>query len=76
MTRAINLALPEGDVVNLCDSNAISISAIETLKSGGTHLVCVTIEGADEARALFRSAIILGPVLRTAFLRTNPSTYR
>ena len=76
MTRAINVNLPEPEVLARCQSKSIPISAIETLQSGGTHFVCVTIDGADEARVLFKSAIIEGPVRRFAFLRSNPSRYR
>ena len=49
MSRAMNIKLPEPEVRAGCDSAGISISAIEVLPSGGTHLVCTTIEGADEA---------------------------
>lgn len=52
----MNLSLPEQVVIDRCVHEAISISAIETLLSGGTHLVCVTIEGADEARRLLSEA--------------------
>lgn len=75
MSRAINLALPEPEVVAACAKNAIRISAVETLLSGGTHLVCVTSDGANQARALFKRSIIEGAVRRSAFLRKNPSSY-
>jgi len=69
----MNLALTEQNVVEQCKKKAIRVSAIETLQSGGTHLVCLTIEGADEARHLFRQSIIEGPVRRVSFLRHEPS---
>src|SRR3546814_19349598 len=42
VSRAVNLALPEADVQARCAESGVSISSIEPLKSGGTHLVCVT----------------------------------
>lgn len=71
ITRAMNLDLPEQEVIDSCRRAAVSISAIETLLSGGTHLVCVTIEGADEARHLFRHSIIIGSVRRASFQRID-----
>lgn len=68
-TRAMNLALTEVEVSDRCGKAAIRISAMEELLSGGTHLVCVTIEGADEARHLFRQNVIAGPVRRASFQR-------
>jgi hypothetical protein len=67
MTRAMNIKLPEPDVRAICASQSIRISAIETLPSGGTHLVCTTIEDADEARRKFKKNLIEGRVKRFAF---------
>lgn len=74
-TRAMNLSLPEQDVVDRCKQKNIRISAIEPLFSGGTHLVCVTIEEADEARIVFKKAIVLGPVRRFSFQRADFSRF-
>lgn len=71
ITRAMNLDLPEQEVIERCRRAAVAISAIETLPSGGTHLVCVTIEGADAARHLFKQSIILGTVRRASFQRID-----
>lgn len=67
VTRAMNLNLTEQEVIDKCRRGAIKVSAIETLPSGGTHLVCLTIEGANEARRLFKQSIIEGPVRRASF---------
>ena len=72
----MNLALPEQEVIDRCLRKAISISAIETLLSGGTHLVCVTIEGADEARHLFKQNLIYGRVRRASFQRIDTTRLR
>lgn len=76
ITRALNIDLPESDIIAKCRSKAIAISATESLLSGGTHLVCVTIEGADEARIVFKQAIIPGPVRRASFQRIEAARYR
>lgn len=69
MSRAINLTLSETDVRSRCHDNDVLISAIEALPSGGTHLVCMTSEGAEEFRQKYGTHIILGPVRRFAFYR-------
>lgn len=64
----MNIALPEADVVGACTKLAIRISAIETLPSGGTHLVCLTSEGAEQARGKFAKSLIAGRVKRFPFM--------
>ena len=60
----MNLTLPEADIVVRCAADNIAISAMEPLASGGTRLVCITLEGADKARLRFSKHIIQGPVRR------------
>lgn len=72
----MNLDLSEQEVIDRCRREAISISAIETLLSGGTRLVCITIEGADEARHLFKQNIIPGKVRRASFQRMDTTRLR
>lgn len=69
MSRAMNLALPEGEVKQICLSQGVSISAIEPLPSGGTRLVCTTATGAEEMRLRLRGHIIDGVVIRHRFYR-------
>ncbi len=76
ITRAMNLALSEDEVLTQCKKKAFRISSIEPLMSGGTHLVCITIEDADDARRFFAKALIEGPVRRFAFQRNDQSRYR
>jgi hypothetical protein len=71
MTRAINLRLEEADLMAKCAEAGVSISAIEPLASGGTHLVCTTGAGADEIRVRFQDHIIAGPVRRFPFYRPS-----
>lgn len=69
----MNLSLPEAEVVAVCRTLGVSISAIETLPSGGTHLVCTIIEGADQVRHKLKRNIIEGKVKRFAFMSTAAS---
>jgi hypothetical protein len=71
MSRAMNLKLPEDKVRQRCDAAGVSISAIETLPSGGTHLVCTTGEGAEEMRLKLGAHLIEGPVRRFPFYRAR-----
>lgn len=67
MSRAMNLTLAEAAVTQHCLTAKVSISAIETLPAGGTHLVCTTGEGAETMRAKLKKHLIEGPVRRFAF---------
>jgi hypothetical protein len=69
MSRAINLRLSEADVTARCTELKVAISAIEALPVEGTHLVCVTSEGADLIRRKLKSHLIEGKVKRFAFYR-------
>ncbi len=69
----MNLDLPEADVLAQCEKSGVRVSAIEPLLSGGTHLVCLTSDGADEIRLKLRSRIIAGAVRRAAFFRPKAS---
>lgn len=69
MSRAMNLALPEAEVKDMCRSHGVSISAIEPLASGGTRLICTTPAGAEEMRLRLRGHIIDGAVTRHRFYR-------
>ena len=67
MSRAMNISLAEAEVAAICQKAGVTISDIETLPTGGTHLVCVTSEGADEMRRHLKAHIIEGRVRRFAF---------
>ena len=67
MSRAMNLALPEAEVKQLCLSHGVSISAIEPLPSGGTRLICTTPAGAEAMRVRLHGHIIDGAVTRHRF---------
>ncbi|MES2493417.1 MAG: hypothetical protein V4579_09085 [Pseudomonadota bacterium] len=67
MSRAINLTLNEADVTARCLAAGVSISAIEPLMISGTHLVCLTSEGAETIRRLLKKFLIPGKVKRFPF---------
>lgn len=71
MSRAINLRLSEAAVRARCAEGGVSISAIEPLPSGGTHLVCTTSGGAEEIRLRLRKHLIAGVVRRFPFYRAR-----
>ena len=74
MSRAMNVALDEARVTEICRTAKVVISAIEPLPDGGTRLVCVTPDGADIMRAKLKKHIIAGAVNRHRFYRAPGST--
>lgn len=71
MSRAMNLNMSETQVTARClkADVSISISAIEPLPTGGTHLVCTTAAGAEEMRHLLKKHVIAQKVERFDFFR-------
>ena len=67
MSRVLLVALDEGDVVARCLAAKVSISAIERLPSGGTRLVCMSIDGAAQMRKKLKSQILRGTVVRATY---------
>lgn len=67
MSRAMNVSLAEADVAALCKTAGVAISAIEVLPSGGTHLVCLTGDGAEDMRHRMKKHLITGRVRRYPF---------
>ena len=73
MSRAMNLTTPRADVEAYCLSAGQRISAIEDLPTGGTHVVCTTIEEADAVRRKFAKQVIEGRVRRYPFFNLRAS---
>ena len=67
MSRAMNIRLPQAEVVAACATAKVAISAIEVLPSGGTHLVCLTGDGAEDMRHRMKKHLITGRVRRYPF---------
>ncbi len=69
----MNVTLAEADVIALCLSAGVAISAIEPLPDGGTRLVCVSPNGADTMRKKLKNSLIDGAVPRHRFYRAPGS---
>lgn len=65
MSRTLHLSLNEGEVTESCRKHAVAISALETLVSGGTRLVTMSVDGATKMRTKLKSQIIKHEVERT-----------
>ena len=72
MSRALQLAMSEQDVLALCASKNVAVSAIERLPSGGTRLVCCSSSGADIIRHKAKSKIIIAEQVREKHRPTTP----
>ena len=71
MSRILHVSLDEGEVVNRCLTEKVSISAIERLPAGGVRLVCMSVDGAETMRRKLKKKLIQGSVVRERF---RPST--
>ena len=71
----MNLALTEAEVTAQCEKVDVTISAIEPLPAGGTHLVTVTGDGAAIMRRVFAKHMIEGRVKRFAFMHSRPGSH-
>jgi hypothetical protein len=72
MSRVLHVGLDEGEVVSRCLAANVGISAIETLPSGGTRLICMSSDGAATMRKKLKSQLILGPVTRELYRPRTP----
>ncbi len=71
MSRAMNVSIAQADVVALCTKHRASISAIETLHSGGTRVVLQNNQGAETMRKAFGKKVMAGAVVRTPWVRNG-----
>jgi len=67
VSRVLFVTMDEGEVVARCTAAKVGISAIENLPTGGTRLVCMSVDGAAKMRRRFRSELIKTPVIRSAY---------
>jgi hypothetical protein len=72
LSRALNLAMSETDVLGRCRDAGVGVSALELLPSGGVRLVCMSMAGADLVRRLLSKKIIQGNVERQKFRPSRP----
>ncbi len=60
MSREIYLNLTEGFVVAQCLEQKVGISSIKSLATGGTRLVCMSVDGAETMRRKLKKNLIVG----------------
>jgi hypothetical protein len=71
--RELFVSLAEATVEKRCLDAHVGISALESLASGGTRLVCMSGTGAEAMRRKFRGHLIKTPVVRRPY---RPQTRR
>lgn len=71
VSRAMNVSIAQVDVEKLCHKHGASISAIETLHSGGTRVVLRDIQAADTMRKAFGKKLLAGNVAPTPWVRNG-----
>ncbi len=66
MSRAINLALSEDEVLAHCARTNVSISGLEVLPGkAGVRLICCSRAGADQVRDELGAKVLADDVVRT-----------
>ncbi len=72
MSRVLFVSLDEGEVVARCLAAKVGISAIERLPSGGTRLVCMSSDGAEQMKRKLKSKLISDTVERASYRPSSP----
>lgn len=72
VTRVLFVTMDQGEVVARCTAAKVGISAIENLPTGGTRLVCMSVDGAETMRASFRSNLIKQGAVRSKHRPNTP----
>lgn len=72
MSRVINLAMTEAQVVHHCREKGIAISALEALPDGGVRVVCMSAYGAAQVRLNLKGYVVTGEVRRKRFRPIQP----
>ena len=72
LSRAINLAMSESDVLGRCEAAGVGVSALELLPNGGVRLVCMSGAGADSMRSLLSKKLLKEDVPRHKFRPSRP----
>jgi hypothetical protein len=72
MSRALNVTLGETAVLARCEAEKVGVSATEPLPAGGTRLVCMSVDGAEQMRRKFKTQLIKGEVTRARHRPTRP----
>ena len=64
MSRAVFLDMSESAVIAHCDAKAIGVSTIGKVATGGTRLVCMSVDGAARIRRQLKSKLTKGDAAR------------
>ena len=64
MSRAVFLDMNEKAVIAHCAKENIGISSIRSVPSGGTRLVCMSVDGAARIRDQLKAKLIKGDAAR------------
>jgi hypothetical protein len=72
VSRAVNLAMTEAQVVRHCHDKSIGISALEPLPGGGIRLVCMSSYGAAQIRSKLTGHLMDDDVRRERFRPLHP----
>jgi hypothetical protein len=72
MSRALNLAMTEDEVIKHCAAKSIAISSLEALPDGGVRLVCMSGFGAAQIRSKLKARIMAANVRRERFRPMSP----
>jgi hypothetical protein len=62
MSRAVYLNMSEKAVVAHCETENIGISSIAKVPTGGTRLVCMSVDGAAQVRRKLKASLMKGVV--------------
>ena len=73
MNRVLFVSLEESTVAKRCTAANVGISALESLPSGGTRLVCMSSDGAEAMRRKLRSHLIKTHVTRRPYRPKAPT---
>lgn len=64
MSRAVFLDMSEKAVIAHCQAEKIGISSIGKVPTGGTRLVCMSVDGAAQIRRQLKTNLMKGEAAR------------
>ncbi|HWK35359.1 hypothetical protein [Sphingomonas sp.] len=67
----MNINAAKEDVAATCAKHKATITAIETLLSGGTRVVLINGDDAERIRKAYRTKLLTGPVKRSLWVRND-----
>ena len=64
MSRAVFLDMTQKAVLAHCEAGKIGVSSLNTLPTGGTRLVCMSVDGAAKIRQQLKAKLMKGDPAR------------